>query len=63
MYSYHKSFSKIEELTQDTIEDIKKCETLKECTLNKTTKLRGGSVLDERCNKLKKKKKKKKKKN
>ena len=23
MYSYHKSFSKIEELTQDTIEDIK----------------------------------------
>ena len=44
MYSYHTSFSKIEELTEDTIEDIKKCETLKECTLNKITKLRGGSV-------------------
>ena len=44
MYSYHKSFSKIEELTEDTIEDIKKCERLKEFTLNKITKLRGGSV-------------------
>ena len=65
MYSYHKSFSKIEELTEDTIEDIKKCETLKECTLNKITKLRGGSVLDDRifeeidrCKKCKKVKKK-----
>ena len=35
MYSFHKFFSKIEELTEDTIEDIKKCETLKEYTINK----------------------------
>ena len=73
MYSYHKSFSKIEGLTEDTIEDIKKCETLKECTINKITKLRSGSVFDEsifeeidRCKKkekTKQKKKKKKKKN
>ena len=42
MYSY---FSKILKLSEDTIEDKKKCETLKECT-NKIAKLRGGSVLD-----------------
>ena len=40
MYSYStnpKFFSKIKELTEDTIEDIMKCETLKEYTINKIT--------------------------
>ena len=40
MYSYrtdHISLSKIEELTEDTIQDKKKCETLKEYTINKIT--------------------------
>ena len=63
MYSYGtapKFFSKIEELTEDTIEDIKKCERLKEYTINKITASKSGSVLDdsifeiiERCKKLK----------
>ena len=63
MYSYStdpKSFSKIEELTEDTIENIKKCKTLKECTINKITTSKFGSVLDdsifeiiERCKKIK----------
>ena len=48
MYSYHKSLSKIEELTEDTIEDIKKCETLKEYTINKITISKFGSVLADR---------------
>ena len=47
MYSFHKSFSKIEELTEDTIEDIKKCETLKENSINKITTSKFGSVLDD----------------
>ena len=57
MYSYHK---KIEELTEDIIEDIKKCETLKEYTINKITTSKFGSVLDDnifeeidKCKKLK----------
>ena len=37
MYSFHKSISKIEEFTEGTIEDIKKCEVLKEYTINKIT--------------------------
>ena len=41
MYSYGtdptKLLSKIKELTEDTIEDIKKCEILKEYTINKIT--------------------------
>ena len=41
MYSYGtdptKLFSKIKELTENTIEDIKKCEILKEYTINKIT--------------------------
>ena len=60
-YSFHKSFTKIEELTEDTIEDIKKCETLKENTIKRFTTSRFGSVLDysifeeiDRCKKLKK---------
>ena len=63
MYSYstdNKSLNKIEELTEDTIEDIKKCETLKEYTINKITTSKFGSVLDDsifeeidRCKKLK----------
>ena len=50
MYSYGtdpKFFSKIEELTEDTIEDIKKCERLKEYTINKITTSKSGSVLDD----------------
>ena len=51
MYSYGtdptKLFSKIKELTEDTIEDIKKCETLKEYTINKITTSKFGSVLDD----------------
>ena len=50
MNACHKSFSKIEELTEGTIKDIKKCETLKEYIINKITKLRGGSDLDDRRN-------------
>ena len=62
MYSYHKSVSKIEELTEDTIEYffIKKCETLKEYIINKFTTSKFGSVLDDsifeeidKCKKLK----------
>ena len=63
MYSYGtdpKFFSKIEELTEDTIEDIKKCERLKEYAINKITTSKSGSVLDDsifeeikRCKKLK----------
>ena len=64
MYSYGtdptKLFSKIKKLTEDTIEDIKKCETLKEYTINKITTSKFGSVLDDsifkeidRCKKLK----------
>ena len=63
MYSYGtdptKLFSKIKELTEYTIEDIKKCETLKEYTINKITTSKFGSVLDDsifkeidRCKKL-----------
>ena len=46
MYSYDptKLLSKIKELTKDTIEDIKKCETLKEYTINKITTSKFGSV-------------------
>ena len=47
MYSFHKSFSKNEELTEDTMEDIKKCETLKEYTINKITTSKFGCVLDD----------------
>ena len=47
MYPYHKSLSKIEELTEDTNEDIKKCETLKEYTINKIATSRFRSVLDD----------------
>ena len=50
MYSYstdHISLSKIVELTEDTIEDIKKCETLKEYTINKITTTKFGSVSDD----------------
>ena len=47
MYSFHKSFSKIGELTEDTIEDIKKCETLKEYTINKITTSNFCSFLDD----------------
>ena len=47
MYSFHKSCSKIEELKEDTIKDIKKCETLKEYTINKITTSKFGSVLDD----------------
>ena len=64
MYSYGtdpKFFSKIEELTEDTIEDIKKCERLKEYTINKIITSKSGSVLDDsifeeikRCKKIKK---------
>ena len=64
VYSYGtdptKLFSKIKELTEDTIEDIKKCETLKKYTINKITTSKFGSVLDDsifkeidRCKKLK----------
>ena len=63
MYSYStnpKFFSKIKELTEDTIEDIIKYETLKEYTINKITTSKFGSVLDDRifkeinrCKKLK----------
>ena len=63
MYSYGhdpKFFSKIEELTEDTIEDIKKCERLKKYTINKITTSKSNSVLDnsifeeiKRCKKLK----------
>ena len=64
MYSYDtdptKFFSKIKELTEDTIEDIMTCETLKEYTINKITTSKFGSVLDDsifkeidRCKKLK----------
>ena len=64
MYSYGTDptniFSKIKELTEDTIEDIKKYETLKEYTINKITTSKFGSVLDDsifkeidRCKKLK----------
>ena len=47
MYSYSIdpiSFSKIKELTEDTIEDIKKCKRLKEYTINKITITKFGSV-------------------
>ena len=40
MYSYttdHKSLSKIKRLSRNTIKDIKKCKTLKECIINKIT--------------------------
>ena len=51
MYSYGtdptKLFSKIKELTEDTIEDIKKGKTLKEYTINKITTSKFGSVLDD----------------
>ena len=50
MYSYSIdpiSFSKIKELIEDTIEDIKKCERLKEYTINKITTSKFGSVLDD----------------
>ena len=51
LYSYTtdptKFFSKIKNLTEDTIEDIKKCETLKEYTINKITTSKFGSVLDD----------------
>ena len=50
MYSYRFdpiSFSKIKELTEDTIEDIKKCERLKEYTINKITTSKFGSFLDD----------------
>ena len=47
MYTFHKSFSRIEELTEDTMKDIKKCETLKECIINKITTSKFGSVLDD----------------
>ena len=63
MYSYGtdpKFFRKIEELTEDTIEDKKKCERRKEYTINKITTSKSGSVLDDsifkeikRCKKLK----------
>ena len=39
MYSYHKSLSKIEELTEVTIEYIKKYETLKNTQLIKSPNL------------------------
>ena len=49
MYSYGtdptKLFSKIKELTEDTTEDINKCETLKEYTINKITTSKFGGVL------------------
>ena len=56
-----KLFSKIKELTEETIDDTKKkCETLKECTINIITTSKFGSVLDDiifkeidRCKKLK----------
>ena len=48
MYSYGtdptKLFSKIKKLTEDTIKNIKKCETLKEYTINKITTSKFGSV-------------------
>ena len=63
VYSYstdHKSLSKIKTLSKDTIKGIKKCKTLKKCTINKTTTSKFGSVLDDsifeeidRCKKLK----------
>ena len=64
IYSYStdptKLFSKIKELTEDTVEDLKKCEILKEYTSNKITTSKYGSVLDDsifkeidKCKKLK----------
>ena len=64
MYSYrtaHKSLCKTKNKYQkNTIEDIKKCETLKEYIINKITTSKFGSVLDDsifkeidRCKKLK----------
>ena len=49
MYSYssdHKSLSKIKNI-KITIKDIKKCKTLKKCTINKITTSKFGSVLDD----------------
>ena len=67
MYLYstdHKSLSKIDELTEDIIEDVKICETLKEYTINKITTSKFGSVLDDsifeeidKCKRLKESKK------
>ena len=64
MYSYsadHKSLSKIKKkISKNTIQDIKKCKTLKKSTINKITTSKFGSVLDDnifkeinRCKKLK----------
>ena len=63
MYAYstdHKSLSKIKKISKNTIKDIKKCKTLKKCTINNITTSKFGSVLDDsifeeidRCKKLK----------
>ena len=47
MYSYstdYKSLSKIKKISKNTIKDIKKCKTLKKCTINKITTSMFGSV-------------------
>ena len=61
MHSYSTGHTHLnKKISKNTIKDIKKCKTLKKCTINKITTSKFGSVLDDnifeeidRCKKLK----------